>query len=192
MFESRVRSAGRNDAPLPDTFPDPSGRHPLSPAALFRLGHRVRGRRSVIFWHQLAVVRHKVALQLVKVLNRQRQEELHPAEDVQQRLRSADKNSHTSAPVGAAGGGGGEGARPAAHLVFLWLHPLRLTRFPITVDIFTFLHLCSNTTPVTTRSHDCGGGHVTVFVPSSHSAPQGRECEAEISPPLVLKDLHCL
>lgn len=160
MFESCVRSAGRNDAPLADTLPDPAGGHPLSPAVLFRLGHCVRGPRSVVFWHQLAVVRYEVALQLVKVLNRQRQEELDSAEDIQQRLRSADKNSHTS----ASAGGGAE--KPATHLVFLWLHPLPLIRFPITVDIFTLLHLCSNTTHITTRSHDFGGGHVTTFVPS--------------------------
>lgn len=99
-FESCVWSAGRNDAPLADTLPDPAGGHPLSPAVLFRLGHRVRGPPSVVFWHQLAVVRYKVAPQLVIVLNRQRQEELDSTEDIQQRLRSADKNSHTSASAG--------------------------------------------------------------------------------------------
>lgn len=100
MFEFCVRSAGRNDAPFPDTFPDPAGRHSLSPAVLFRLSHCVRGRSSVIFGQQIAVVRHEVALQLVKVLNRKRQEELHSAEDIQQRLRSADTNSHARVSAG--------------------------------------------------------------------------------------------
>lgn len=106
MFDSCVRSAGRNDAPLPDTFPDPAGRHPLSPAVLPRLSHRVRCRGSVVFWHQVAVVRYKVALQLVKVLNRQRQEELDSAEDVQQRLRSADRKVTLELLVALLGGEG--------------------------------------------------------------------------------------
>lgn len=81
--------AGSNDASPADAFPDPAGRHPQGPAVLFGLCHRVCGRGGVVVRHEVAVVGHKVAPQLTKVLNRVWQEELHPAEDVQQRLRSA-------------------------------------------------------------------------------------------------------
>lgn len=107
MCESSVWSAGWDDAPLPDAFPDPAGRHLLSPAVLIGLGHGVRGRGGVVVWHQVAVVRYEVALEFVKVLNRHWEEQLHSIEDVQQRLRSADKNKEGSASGGAAGGGGG-------------------------------------------------------------------------------------
>lgn len=107
-----VCSARRNQAPLADAFPDPAGRHPPSPAVPPGLGHGVRGPRGVVLRHQLAVVRHEVALQLVHVPDGQRQEELDATEDVQQRLRSADRNSHTSAVLR----GGGTSHSPALSL----------------------------------------------------------------------------
>lgn len=107
MCESSVWSAGWDHAPLPDAFPDPAGSHLLSPAVLIRLGHGVCGRRGVVVWHQVAVVRYKVALEFVKVLNRHWEEKLHSTEDVQQRLRLADKNKEGSGSGGAGGGKGG-------------------------------------------------------------------------------------
>lgn len=156
-----MRSAGRNDAPLADTLPDPAGGHPLSPAVLFRLGHCVRGPRSVVFWHQLAVVRYEVALQLVKVLNRQRQEELDSAEDIQQRLRSADKNSHTS----ASAGGGGQKNGPLTWSFFgSTLFPSFV--FPL-LWTFSLFFTCVQTQHTSLPDHmTSGGGHVTTFVPS--------------------------
>lgn len=76
----------------------------------------MRGGGRVVVWHQVAVVRHKVASEFVKVLNRHRQEELDSTEDVQQRLRAADRKREGSASAGAAGvegaetgeGGGGD------------------------------------------------------------------------------------
>lgn len=106
MCESSVWSAGWDDAPLADAFPDPAGRHLLSAAVLIRLGHGVCGGGGVVVWHQVAVVRYEVALEFVKVLNRHWEEKLHTVEDVQQRLRSADKNKEGSASGGAAGGPG--------------------------------------------------------------------------------------
>lgn len=78
---------GRDDAPLPDTLPDPAGRHSLGPAGFFWFGQRVRGRGGLVVRHQVSVVRHKVPPQFVKVLRGDGQEELHPAEDVQQSLQ---------------------------------------------------------------------------------------------------------
>lgn len=149
-------SAGWDDTPLPDAFPDPAGRHLLSPAVLIRLGHGVCGRAGVVVWHQVAVVRYEVALQFVKVLNRYWEEKLHSTEDVQQCLRSAGKNKEGSASGGAAGVG--KGVAAATDLIFLRLGALHLHCFPITVDSFTLFHLHSDTTHVTTGSHDCWGG----------------------------------
>lgn len=87
---------GRHHPPLADTFPDPAGRHSPGPAVLFGLRQRVRGRGGVVVRHQVSVVRHKVAPQLVKVLHRGRQEELHSAEDVQQRLQKEQTVSRGS------------------------------------------------------------------------------------------------
>lgn len=98
-------SAGRDDSPLADTFPDPAGRHSPGLAVRFGLRQRVRGRGGVVVRHQVSVVRHEVAPQLVKVLHGGRQEELHPAEDVQQRLQE----EQTVSREGAAQAG-----RPAA------------------------------------------------------------------------------
>lgn len=85
-LSSLVSLTGGHHSPLADTLPDPVGRHPPGLAALLGLGQRVCGRGGVVVLHQVAVVRHKVAPQLVEVLNGGGQEELHPAEDVQQRL----------------------------------------------------------------------------------------------------------
>lgn len=82
-----VSLTGWNDSPLADTLPDPVGRHPPGLAVLLGLGQRVRGRACVVIRNQVAVVRHKVAPQLVVVLHGGGQEELDPGEDVQQRLR---------------------------------------------------------------------------------------------------------
>lgn len=83
---SLMSLTGGHHSPLADTLPDPVGRHPPGLAALLGLGQRVCGRGGVVVLHQVAVVRHKVAPQLVEVLNGGGQEELHPAEDVQQHL----------------------------------------------------------------------------------------------------------
>lgn len=77
---------GRNDAPLADTFPDPAGRDSPGLAVLLGLGQRVRGAGGLVVLDQVAVVRHEVAPQFVRVLHGHGQEELHAAEDVHQRL----------------------------------------------------------------------------------------------------------
>lgn len=84
---------GGHDSPLADTFPDPAGRDFPGPAVLFRFGQRVRGRGGVVVRHEVSVVRHKVPPQPVKVLHGDRQEKLHAAEDVQQRLQDKHKQS---------------------------------------------------------------------------------------------------
>lgn len=152
MCDCCVCSAGSNQAPLADAFPDPAGRHPVSAAVLPRPGHGVRGRRSVVLRHQLAVVRHEVTLQLVNVLDGQRQEELHSAEDVQQRLRSADRNSHTS-----AAGEGREKHQPLT-CSFLGSAPFASFVFPL-LWTFSLFFACVQTTHtrVRTRSRDCRG-----------------------------------
>lgn len=86
-------SAGRHHAPLPDAFPDPAGRHPLSPAVLFGRGQRVRGGGGLVIRHQVSIVRHEVPPESVGVLDGGGQEELHPAEDVQQRLQDGQKQT---------------------------------------------------------------------------------------------------
>lgn len=85
--------AGRHDPPLADTFPDPVGRHSLRLAVVFGLGQRVRCRGDFIVLHHVAVVRHEVPPQLVEILHGDGQEELHPAEDVQQRLQAASRSN---------------------------------------------------------------------------------------------------
>lgn len=80
-------SAWGQHAPLPDAFPDPAGRHPLSPAVLSGWGQRVRGGGGVVIRHQVSVVRHEVPPESVGVLDGGGQEELHPTKDVQQRLQ---------------------------------------------------------------------------------------------------------
>lgn len=184
-----VCSAGRNQAPLADAFPDPAGRHPASPAVPPGLSHGVRRPRGVVLWHELAVVRHEVALQLFHVLKGQRQEELHAAEDVQQRLRSADRNSHTSAVLR------GRGHQPLTCSFFgsalsaSFVFPLLWT--------FSLFFTCVQTTHTHTSrpGHMTGGGggcHVTIFVPSWHWEPPGQGGGAEISPLSALRDLCCL
>lgn len=86
--------AGSDHTPLADALPDPAGRHPLGPAgaalslslALPIVGQSVGGRGSVIVRHQVAVVSHKVAPQLGKIVHAGGQEELDAAEDVQKGL----------------------------------------------------------------------------------------------------------
>lgn len=85
---------GRNDAPLADTFPDPAGRDSPGLAVLLGLGQRVRGAGGLVVLDQVAVVRHEVAPQFVRVLHGHGQEELHAAEDVHQRL-PGDTRTHT-------------------------------------------------------------------------------------------------
>lgn len=162
-----VCSAGRNQAPLADAFPDPAGRHLPSPAVPPGLGHGVRGPRGVVLRHQLAVVRHEVAPQLVHVLDGQRQEELHAAEDVQQRLRSAGRNGHMSAVLR---GGGHQpltcsffGSAFSASLVF----PLLWT--------FSLFFTCVQTTHTSRPGHMTwggGGGHVTWLYLLSTGSPR--------------------
>lgn len=84
-------STGRYDTPLADTFPDPAGRHFLGQAVVFGLGQRVCGRGGGVVRYEVSVIRHEVPPQLVKVLHGDWQEELDPAEDVQQRLQDGHK-----------------------------------------------------------------------------------------------------
>lgn len=89
---------GRDDAPPADTLPDPAGRHSLGPAVPLGLCQHVRGWGGVVVRHEVAVVRHEVAPQLFKVLHGDGQEELHAAEDVQQRLQRKHKRSAEEKP----------------------------------------------------------------------------------------------
>lgn len=81
-----VSLTGWNHSSLADALPDPIRWHAMGLAVLLGLGQRVRGRAGVVVLNQVAVVRHKIALQLVVVLHGGGQEELHTSEDVQQRL----------------------------------------------------------------------------------------------------------
>ena len=76
-----VLSARRDHSSLADTLPDPVRSDPLGLAVLW-ICQGVCGRGGVVLRHQISVVRYKVALQLLVVRTRVRQEELYPAEDV--------------------------------------------------------------------------------------------------------------
>lgn len=79
---------GRHNAPLTDTFPDPAGCDFLGLAVLFRFSHSVCGWGSIIVRYEVSIICHEVPPQFVKVLDWNRQEQLHPAEDVQQCLQA--------------------------------------------------------------------------------------------------------
>ena len=79
-------SAGGDDASPAYALPDPAGADLTSLAVLAGLGQRVCGRGGVVLRHQVSVVGHEVAPELVVVVRRGGQEELHPGEDVQQGL----------------------------------------------------------------------------------------------------------
>lgn len=129
----------------------------------------MRGGGGVVVWHQVAVVRHKVALQFVKVLNRQRQEELDPAEDVQQHLRSADNNIRGQLLFEGGGSPEGEGLTWGG-LTWSFLGST-LTLFTSLVFpllwTFSLFFTCTQTQHTSLWGHMTGGGgHVTISVPS--------------------------
>lgn len=81
---------GGYETPLADALPDPAGRDSPGVAVLVGFAQRVCGRGGVVVGDEIAVVRHEVSPQFVEVLHGAGQEELHPAEDVQQSLRETN------------------------------------------------------------------------------------------------------
>lgn len=71
---------------LPDAFPDPPGSDPLGTGIVINVPNHVGGRGRVELWHQVPVVGDEVAADSGEVLHGGRQVQLHPRENVQQRL----------------------------------------------------------------------------------------------------------